>query len=253
MERFRALDRYPKIILIALAVMAVVFSALYGITASRVGYLYCETILIPRQEGDATLYEGRLGDADCTFTVTADTVTLVCGRTYGPYTLLDDPTAIPEDHAFAPYMTGIVITDGAKTFFRGGMMENGDGFSLYQEDGTPQFYMSVTMSDGTTVDMNGGTGSPFAPTAHDIVELLQGPELIHRAQWPVLAMAIFFSLIIAVDILFADELFRLSLSFRVRDAYTAEPSDWELAGRAIGWTIAPILAFIIYMWGLNAV
>ena len=84
MKRFRDLDRYPKLLLVALVVMAVFFSALYGVTASRVGYLYRDSILVPRQVDGATLYEGRLGDADCIFTVTADTVTLVCGKTYGP-------------------------------------------------------------------------------------------------------------------------------------------------------------------------
>ncbi len=251
MTRFRELDRYPKIILLVLLAMAVVFAAVYGVTASRVGYLYNDTILVPRQADGATLYEGRLGGADCTFTVTQDTVALVCGKTYGPYTLREDPTAVPSDNSFAQHMTGIVITDGAKTFFRGGMMEYGGGISIFHQDGTPDFIATVTMSDGTMVDMNGNTVNPYAPTPHTIIELLRGPELTHKGIWIAWLCGIFLSLLVAVDILFADELFRFRMSFRVRDSYAIEPSDWELAGRKIGWTIAPIVILSLYLMGLQ--
>ena len=46
------------------------------------------------------------------------------------------------------------------------------------------------------------------------------------------------STIWAISILFADELFRWHLSFRVWNADNLEPSDWELAGRYISVTAA---------------
>ena len=57
--------------------------------------------------------------------------------------------------------------------------------------------------------------------------------------------------IAAVSILFADELFRWKMSFRVRDAYDAEPSDWEIAARYISWTVMPILISILFLKGLQ--
>ena len=251
MQRFRDLDRYPKFLLIALVVMAVVFSAVYGITASRVGYLYRDTILVPRQVDGATLYEGRLDDADCIFTVTADTVTLVCGKTYGPYTIHEDPTAVPADDPLAPHMTGIVIKEGERTFFRGGMMDSGEDLYLFHEDGSLDYTFTVTMSNGVEYDMNGNPVDPYAPTAYTILELLRGPELTHKGEWTVLFLGFFLSAILAVDILFADELFRFRLSFRVQDAANAEPSDWELASRIIGWTILAVVTFFDYMLGLQ--
>ena len=49
MKRFRDLDRYPKIILSALLIMAVVFAGIYGITTSRVGFKHNDKIYVPRQ------------------------------------------------------------------------------------------------------------------------------------------------------------------------------------------------------------
>lgn len=54
-----------------------------------------------------------------------------------------------------------------------------------------------------------------------------------------------------MTILFADELFRFQLSFRVRDVENAEPTDWELFGRYAGWTVLPIAALVIFLLGLQ--
>ena len=39
--------------------------------------------------------------------------------------------------------------------------------------------------------------------------------------------------------------------FQIRDARHAEPSDWEIAGRYIGWIALSIAAFIIFIMGLQ--
>ena len=41
--------------------------------------------------------------------------------------------------------------------------------------------------------------------------------------------------------MFADELFRFNLAFRIRDAGRAEPSEWEIAGRYISWAVLPVV------------
>ena len=55
----------------------------------------------------------------------------------------------------------------------------------------------------------------------------------------------------AVTILFADELFRLELAFKVRNVDKVEPSEWEITGRYIGWLVLPIIALAIYIMGLQ--
>lgn len=252
MERIRNLDRYPKILLLALLVMAVVFAAVYGIISSRVGFLYCDRIHVLRQEDGVTLYEGTIDGADSVFTVGTDTVTFRLGqKTYGPYTVREDPTAVPADDPLAQSMTGVEILNGKLSFFRGGVMENGSGLMLFDADGSLSFTAHAVMSDGTVVDGNGRVVDVYAPEAGTILRLLHGPELEHKGQWPIYLMALFFSAITAVSILFADELMRFRLSFRVRDAYSLEPSDWEIASRTLGWTILTGVILWAYCMGLR--
>ena len=46
-QRIRNLEGYQKAILLAMAAMVLVFSAVYLLTVRRVGYLYQGTILVP--------------------------------------------------------------------------------------------------------------------------------------------------------------------------------------------------------------
>ena len=67
--------------------MVLCFTVLYPITISREGFLYQDTILVPRQENGATLYSGKIEGKPSCFTVYADKrVTFAYGdKTYGPY------------------------------------------------------------------------------------------------------------------------------------------------------------------------
>lgn len=250
MNRFRELERYPKILLIVLIVMTVAFGAIYGVTASRVGYLHNDEIFVPRQENGATLYEATVDGQDCVFTVTEDTVTLVWGsKTYGPYTVREDPTAVPEEISFP--MTGIEILDGQKVYFRGGMTDEAVDFWLLSEDGKNEFLMSYTLSDGIEYDMNGNPIDHKKPVPYQIVSLLRGPELTHKGDWIGFLIGAFCAAATAVSILFADELFYLSICFRVENAETAEPSDWYIATRSFGWLFLTIMTGVILLMGLQ--
>lgn len=250
MNRFRELGRFPKILLIVLLMMTVVFGAVYGITTSRVGYLHNDEIFVPRQENGVTLYEATVDGQDCVFTVTGDTVTLVWGsKTYGPYTVREDPTAVPEEITFP--MTGIEILDGQKVYFRGGMTDMDTDFWLVNEDGSHTDSMSYTLSNGVEYDMNGNPIDHMKPVPYQIVSLLRGPELTHKGHWEVCFLGLVLALITAVSILFADELFYLSICFRVENAETAEPSDWYIASRSIGWFLLILMTGAAFLMGLR--
>lgn len=252
MERIRSLDRYPKILLICLVVMALVFAPIYGITTSRVGYLYNDKIFVPRPSEGALVYEGKVDGLDSSIVVALDTVIINWGsKTYGPYTLREDPTAVPADDPMASSMTGIEILDGNKVFFRGGVTDEPTDFWLVSEDGSYPMTMIVTMSNGIELDMDGKPVDHAKPTAYQIVSLLRGPELEHKGQWPAYFMGVFLTLIVAVSILFADELFYLSICTRVQNAETAEPSDWYLSSRNIGWFLLTLLTGGFFLLGLQ--
>ena len=80
---------------------------------------------------------------------------------------------------------------------------------------------------------------------------MNDPELTHKGEWFAWFGALFICALNAISILFADELFRWNLAFRIRNADHAEPSDWEIAGRYIGWTVLSIMALVLFIIGLQ--
>ena len=256
MERIRDLDRFQKIILVMLLAMAIIFGVTYWRVTGKVGFMYQDTVLPLTEENGNRIYSGEIRGTSAVFTVTADkTVTFQYGdRRYGPYTAKLDPTAVPEDSNLAEYMTGFEVLENGEVFYRGGVMDTGtdSGWMLFDEDGTyGGVFITATMSVGTVVDGDGNVVDTMKPRVYDILSLMEGPELTHKGMWIGWFGGLFISLMTAVSILFADELFRWSLLWRVRDVDSAEPSDWFLATRYIGWMILPVMAFALYMVGLR--
>ena len=253
MERIRNLDRYQKGVLVFMAAMLLVFTPLYPATIARKGFLYEDAILVPREEDGGTVYSGKIQGEDAVFTVDGDgTVGFRYGdRSYGPYTVREDPSAIPEDTGLEEGMTGIELRRGEEVIFRGGVLDGWDGFWLYQEDGSPYVSVTAAMGDGTVIDENGNEIDPMEPSVGTILSLMAGPELEHKGDWYGWLYGALLCAVTAVSILFADELFRWNLSFQIRDVDRAEPSDWEIAGRYIAWTVMPLVALVVFIVGLQ--
>lgn len=250
MERIKELDRYQKGILLLLAAMIAVFGVIYAKASSKVGFLYHDVILPCSEVGGNTVYAGTIEGQECHFTVTADkTVTFQWGeKIYGPYTGREDPTARPDNEE---YLTGVEILKGDEIFFRGGVFKSGDDLMLFGEDGGISIGFAVTTSNGVVLDGDGNVIDPMAPSVYTILDLMAGPELTSKGKWIAWFGGVFISILTALSMVFADELFYLNIMFRVRDAELAEPSDWEVAARYISWTILPLLVFVVYMIGLQ--
>lgn len=254
MDRIKSLNLYQKCVLILMVAMALIFAAIYLVTIQRVGFEYKDTILVPGQENGSTVYSGKIQGKQAHFTVSEDKTVVFQydNKTYGPYTAKEDPTAIPKDKEMAKYMTGVELRQGENILFRGGVLKSGERYLLYNEDGTSgNFGISYVTSDGIQRDENGNMIDPMEPSAFTILELMKDPDLTHKGEWLVWFVAVFICVLNALSILFADELFRWNLAFRIRDADRAEPSDLEIAGRYIGWTVIMIIAFVIFRIGLR--
>lgn len=254
MKRVKCLGRYQKNVLFVLMALVLIFSIIYPITIARKGVEYQNTILVPNQENGQTMYSGKIQGKQACFTVSADqTVAFQYGdQTYGPYTVKEDPTAIPKDHEMGDDMTGIEIDNGAEVLFRGGILEHGDERYLFHEDGSLEnIHISVTTNNGIVMDESGEVIDPMEPTASTIVDLTAGPDLTHKGTWFAWFCGVFVCILAGISILFADELFRWQLAFRIRNTEQAEPSDWELASRYITWTGLAIMALIIFVQGLQ--
>lgn len=249
MERIKALNAYQKVVLLVVLVLAVVFSVLYLVTISREGYLYEDTILVPSQENGSVVYSGKIRGEQARFTVSEDkTVTYQYGgQTYGPYTAKKDPAAVPEGVGGGSQMTGVELRCGERVVFRGGVMTLGGDYVLYNEDGSVED-IGVTWSFGEEA---GTDPAAQEPTATAILQVMAGPELTHKGD----ELYWFFGMICCVltvcAVLFADELFRWDLHFRIRHVEGAEPSDWEILRRYLVWTLFPILALVAFVLGLQ--
>ena len=85
MERIRSLGRYQKSVLLATALMALVFTAVYLTVTARVGFAFGDAILLDVHEVSADVYTGKVRGETVRFTVNADrSVTFQRGeRLYG--------------------------------------------------------------------------------------------------------------------------------------------------------------------------
>ena len=252
MERIKTLTLYQKGFLILLTAMVLVFTVIYPITIARVGFAYADAILIPSQENGSMVYSGKIHGKQAKFTVSEDhTVEFQYGEnTYGPYTAREDPAAIPKEHELREHMTGVELCQGENVIFRGGVLSFEEKPWMYNEDGSSTAFIGIT-SGGMPTDENGNAIDPMEPTASEILALMAGPKLTHKGEWIAWFGGILICSITALSILFADELFRWNLSFQIRNADTAEPSEWEIASRYIGWAILSIVAIVLLIAGLQ--
>lgn len=254
MERIKNLNRYQKGILLLLITMAVVFGVIYAIVTSRVGFLYNDVILVPETDNGVVSYTGTIQGQECRFTVTDDkTVIFYCmEKVYGPYTVKDDPSAIPDDDVLRDVMTGVEIKKEETVIFRGGVYLVDSFWTMVSQDGSNSGF-SVTMeySDGTALDWEGNVVDPMEPSVSDILTLVEGPTLTKKGSWLIWAMGVFLSAMTAGYILFAEELFRWKLAFRIQNPEDAEPSDWEISTRYFSWTLLTIMAAVVYVGGLR--
>ena len=130
MARIRQLDWYQRGILLLLLALALVFAVIYRVRIARVGFLYQDKIFVPSEENGVTVYSGKISGEPAQFTVSEDKAVLFhCGeKTYGPYTVTEDPTALPEVEIEREGMTGVEIREGEKLVFRGGFWQSGEDY-----------------------------------------------------------------------------------------------------------------------------
>lgn len=257
MEKIKSLGRYQKTILLFITGMILVFTLLYSVTMKRVGFAYQNTILIPSQENGITTYSGKIKGKSAIFTISEDkTVHFEYdNKLYGPYTAKEDATAVPKDHVISEALTGIVLYCKDAVIFRGGVCKTGDSYWLVHADGNssniqdyPELIVGTTTNEYTET-----TADEMEPSISTILDLMDNPKLTHKGDLTLWFYGVIFCFINTISILFADELFRFNLAFQIRDADHAEPSDWEIASRYIGWTVLTILVLITFIIGLTTI
>ncbi len=256
MKRIRDLNGYQRGLLLLLVLLALVFAVLTALTVKRQGFAYRSAILVPREKGDALVYEGRLNGREASFLVSRQgAVEYRYGETvYGPYTLREDPEAVPRGTGFDTVLRGLELRCGEEIVFRGGVLVQSGSRLLFREDGTMEdIRITVSAGDGVVTDENGRVIDPDEPTASELLELMEGPRLRHRGSWAGWLCGTLLSVVNGATILFADELFRWQLRFRIQNPERAEPSEWEYFSRCLSWTLIALLSLFIYAAGLRQI
>lgn len=254
MNGIKSLRMPQKIILLILAAMVVVFSILYPITIRREGYEYLDSILVQKESGGNTVYSGKIRGRDAEFTVTPDkTVVFRYGdATYGPYTVREDPTAIPKENPLgtsAEYKaTGLVIQRKGETIFRGCSIEYGSHTIYFNEDGSSVFNFRPIPEPGSGVIYDTDI---LEPSILDILELTDGPQLTHKGNGLLFFFGVVICALTALSVIFADELFRWNLRYVIVDADNAEPTGWVYTSRYISWVILIAAALVLFIGGLK--
>ena len=254
-QRIKGLNRFQKGVLILLAVIVVLFTAVYIWEKGRSGYVYRDTILIRTEENGNTVYAGKIAGEDAVFTVTPDLkVSFRHGaKDYGVYEVTEDPSMIPAKLKGDPEAKGYIVRHDGKVIFEGCITWWNGQYRYYTKDGKETYGFGVVTytTNGITKDQNGNTVDRMEPTVFNILQLADGPVLQHRGIFLGWFGGTVICLLTALSILFADELFRFTMAFRIRDAYNAEPSALEIMGRYGAWTILPIAAIVMYVLGLQ--
>ena len=164
----------------------------------------------------------------------------------------EDTTAIPEDNNLSEQMIGAEVYNGNELLFRGGVLDATDTYWLYNEDGTiNNVVISYVDNNGIERDENGNVIDSIEPSAATILELMNNPKLTHKGNWIAWFGAVSICVFNALFIVYADELFRVNLAFQIRNVDNVEPSDWEIAGRYIGWTVLAVMALGLFIVGLQ--
>ncbi|MBS6396304.1 MAG: hypothetical protein KH452_04005 [Clostridiales bacterium] len=253
MEKIKGLNRYQKGVLLCMTAMVLVFTIIYPMTIARKGFAYKNAILIPGQENGNTVYSGKIQGKQARFTVFGDkTVEFQYDdKIYGPYTAREDASAIPENDERGEYMTGVELRQGEQVLFRGGVLDTGTYRLLFSEDGSMENLGFLVTTNGIMTDANGNVIDSMEPSLSAVLDLMAGPELTHKGEGMAWFGGVLICIVIAISILFADELFRWNLSWQIRNVHQVEPSDLEIAGRYFAWTVLPVMAMVIFIMGLQ--
>lgn len=132
-------DKVKKVLLLVLAALVALFGVLYWRSAAGPeGVAYRDVLYFPTQEPDALVYTGKADGQTVSYAVGSDgSVTCRVGETvHGPYTIREDPSAVPQASELAGQMTGVELSCGGQLLFRGGVLDLGGRRLLYNTDGT---------------------------------------------------------------------------------------------------------------------
>lgn len=259
-KKWEKLSRLQKVLLAVMGVMILGFGAATIFVSTQTGMTYQGTLLVLKEEDGTRCYTGRWDGKRIQFTVTPDrTVDCRWGdETYGPYQVVDDPTASPpadgENYHFSDKLPGIEIRQGDEVIFRGGYVNRMNMYmELLKEDGDwEESMVDILFSAGSKVyNAEGrelGDRELHQPSLSSIVRVAMGPELTHRGNFGLYLLVTLLAVFNIFQICCPDLMFRWSIMWHVSNPDAAEPSEWYLFSARASWIVlAGVVAWLYWM------
>lgn len=245
-----------RVVIFIQAFLILLFLILYCTVGRQQILTYDDEYLRRRASGEVTTYSGRIDGQTAVFTVSPGPVVeyLLGDAQYGPYAIVFDPTAVPDEEntllnpTSTRSLVGVEVWEDETLLFRGAYQNSGSTFYLVNTNG------DMIFSDDMLKFQVGNTttyASGQIPGPHTILRLAIAPNVVRRGSFGIFLLGALFCVLNAASVLYADALFRWNLRFRIRYPEDAEPSDWELFSRWIGWIVITIAALVFFIFGLN--
>lgn len=249
------------------AFLILLFLILYLTVGRQQVIQYRDETLRCRADGENVIYTGKINGEKAVFTVSpGPVVEYRLGDTlYGPYTIVFDSTAIPDaedlpwNSTSAADLVGVEVWNGETRLFRGAYHDvniSGSTSSFYLVDAQGEISSGDETVFGLVSSTNGyaevyGYTHKAEPGAYSILKIATGAGVEQRSSSGMFWLGALFCVVNAVSLLYADALFRWNLRFKIRRVEDAEPSDWEIFSRWVGWIGITITALVCFIIGLN--
>lgn len=237
------LDRFQKIILAVLAGMLAFFSLLMIVFHTHSGVEFREGILRAGEQNGQTVYSGKVKSTPVTVTVSHPTnfrtvVDFTIGTEIHDVCEVEYPTERIQTER-GETVNGIRVTKNGGVLFEGGY-DPEDEFGWYGADGE-----WIIQAGGQAVIFGVGPDpwSGYETTTEQIVRFAFGPQSASRGHPGYFAMAVFLTLLLAADVVFHKELFRLH-HWGARDP---EPTEAYLSLERVGWVILTAVIAFVYV------
>lgn len=254
-EKWFGLTRFRRLLILFQGALLLLFLLLYPLWADKEGVELHGTFYEKTVQGDTVTYQGKAGGFRTVYTVprSGGECTVECRieeEVFGPYTVSPDPEAAGDTGSWdGPVTGGVQVRRGEELLYRGAYYVGADGALLWFKGGSALYWGGGV----TTVTGYSTPATIQEPEVDDILRFALGPNLVHRGDLLFFWLLLLIALLNSASILYADELFRWDLSFRIRDAEWAEPSDWELGSRYVGWCLLCAVEVGILIHGLTIV
>ncbi len=245
MKFFTDRKPYQRIILCALAAMAVIFFAWTLINNAQPGILFKNVLMKLESDG---VYSGKLyGTA----------VTVACGEAHGAK-LVDISACGQNLSCRVEYPEGSVKTDSGKEVPRILILCNDDVLFSGGYDPDPLFVGREYFGEnGDHVSLSAYHAEisregkePLEFSAANILFFAGEPEIAVRGNWANYLVAVFISVIGAVAIAFPDELFYLRHFLHVQDP---EPTELYYTVHKLSSILFAVIVFVLFLYSATAI